>query len=134
MSDLNVLTPGQQIRPKMDETIAISLVRELYGFQVTKINELNAYDDKNYHVFVDNHHTNPHVKDVSSHGYVLKILNSLDSRNVGFVEGQNEMMIYLNQHGITCSVPVRNLRGSFYAVEKLQSSTNVEHVVNNIFS
>lgn len=132
MSD-TVLKPGQQIKPKIDEKAAIALVEELYGFHVKKINELNAYDDKNYHVLCDSENTNPHVSEIVEHGYVLKVLNSLDSRNVSFVEGQNEMMLFLNQRGVACPVPVKNLRGSFYAVKQLGCSANEGHVVSTFF-
>lgn len=131
MTDQSILTPGQDIKPKLDENIAIELVRRLYGFNVKKITELNAYDDKNYHVICEQSHENPHVLNIHEHGYVLKILNSLDSRNVELVQGQNDMMLFLRQRDIRCTVPVKNLRGSFFAVEKLPTASNEGHVVSD---
>jgi hydroxylysine kinase len=77
-----VLQPGQLIRPRMTSETATALIRRLYGFQPSgDVSELPSYDDRNYYVIVDGRrHSNPHVTDVWPHGYVLKVLNSLDSR------------------------------------------------------
>ncbi|XP_043281704.1 hydroxylysine kinase [Venturia canescens] len=129
MADQGILTPGQQIKPKLDEKKAIELVTRLYGFKVKEISELNAYDDKNYHVVCEDSYENHHVAKLHEHGYVLKIINSLDSRNIGFIEAQNEMMLFLRQREIRCTVPVKNLQGSFSAVENIPTGSNVGYVV-----
>ena len=43
------------------------------------IKELVSYDDKNYLVKVYDEHNNPYVSEIWPHGYVFKVLNSLDS-------------------------------------------------------
>lgn len=40
---------------------------------------------------------NPHLKAVCPEGYVLKILNSFDSKKIGFVEGQTALSLYLSE-------------------------------------
>ena len=48
---------------------------------MVSIKELNSYDDRNFHVTVDmDAISNPHIKEASSHGYVFKMLNSMDSK------------------------------------------------------
>ena len=47
--------------------------------QVVSMKEMNAYDDKNYHFRVSADVDNPHIEEVSEHGYTLKVLNSLDT-------------------------------------------------------
>ena len=75
------LTPGQLIKPPMDCEKAVELVESLYGFKVLDVRQLDAYEDRNFHVHVSTEkHANPHVRQVSSHGYVLKVMNSLDSQ------------------------------------------------------
>jgi hypothetical protein len=73
-----VLNPGESIQPKLGEQEARHLVRRLYGMSAIKVVELNSYDDKNFHILVDTA-TSGDVK-WSEDGYVLKILNSLDSK------------------------------------------------------
>ena len=49
-------------------------------FQVTKIKEMVSYDDKNYHCTVATEHTNPYISELWPAGYILKVLNSMDSK------------------------------------------------------
>ena len=74
-----MLQPGQSIRPQMSQKTAIGLIESLFGLQVKTIKELNSYDDRNYFITVDSNYDNPHIAEVWPHGYVFKVLNSLDS-------------------------------------------------------
>ena len=62
-----------------------ALVQNLYGLTVTRYDELNSYDDVNLHVYVTSSSQNPNITDVLPEGYVLKILNSVDSTKVNFI-------------------------------------------------
>ena len=64
----------------MDCDKATQLVESMYGFSVVSISQLDSYDDRNFHVRVASRtHSNPHVEQISPHGYVLKVTNSIDS-------------------------------------------------------
>ena len=39
----------------------------------------------------------PDPDDICNEGYILKIVNSLDSKKQSFIDAQNEMMIYLGK-------------------------------------
>ncbi|KAK0078982.1 hypothetical protein PV325_001883 [Microctonus aethiopoides] len=118
-----------KVRPIVDDEIVVKLVKKLYGLNVKNIRELNGYDDKNYWIHCDDTNDNVYINKISADGYVLKIINSLDSKDTKFIEGQNEMMLYLNQRDINCSVPVMNLMGSYYSVEKIREMDNTTHIV-----
>lgn len=118
-----------KIRPIVDDGIIVELVKKLYGLNVKSIRELNGYDDKNYWINCDNINDNVYIDKISADGYVFKIMNSLDSKNPKFIEGQNEMMLYLNQRDINCSVPVMNLMGSYYSAEKIREMDNTTYIV-----
>ena len=60
----------------------VAMVKKLYGLSVTHYAELNSYDDVNLRIYVKN---STHGMSVSPDGYVLKILNSIDSEKVKFV-------------------------------------------------
>lgn len=125
-----LLTPGQLIKPMINEETAIKIVKKVYGLKVSKITELNAYDDKNYHILCgEKEFDNQHIKEVSDVGYVLKIVNSLDSKKINVIEAQTEMMIFLNKKGIRCPMPVKCIDGRYFSLEKLQGGTCDSNVV-----
>lgn len=121
-----LLIPGQHIRPPVTENTAVILLERLYGMTATSVRELNAYDDRNYHVLCEESHMNPHVTKPEKNGYVLKVINSLDSRKINVIEAQNELMIFLNQRGICCPLPIKNLNGQYFSLENLKSDNNME--------
>ncbi len=79
-TEMNILQPGQIIRPQVTEEQAVSLVECLYGLKVTSIKQMNSYDDRNYYIKVADSVNNPHISQLWPHGYVLKVLNSMDSQ------------------------------------------------------
>ena len=120
-----VLTPGQQIRPPGSKQIASDLLEKLYGLKTISVTELNAYDDRNYRVICQELKGNPAAA-TGEYDYVLKIINSLDSRKGGVIDAQNEMLMFLNQRDIKCPLPVRNLNGTYYSLEKLGGDGTTE--------
>ena len=85
----------------------------------------------------------PDPNDKCPHGYLLKILNSLDSKSGALIEAQNQMMLFLSitdffffliwmnlfacffciftdQHGILCSKPVKNVEQKLMALAKIK--------------
>ena len=41
---------------------------------------------------------NPYIKNFCPDGYVLKILNSFDSKKIAFIEGQTALSLYLSTY------------------------------------
>lgn len=107
-----VLQPGQVIKPVMEEENAKALALKLFGLTVTSIKELNSYDDRNFLIQVESDSTNPHITAGRADGYVLKVTNTLDSKNAGVMAAQNEMMLFLHARGIRVPKPERNVTGS----------------------
>ncbi|XP_039307586.1 hydroxylysine kinase [Solenopsis invicta] len=121
-----LLIPGQHIRPPVTEETAIALLERLYGMRATSVRELNAYDDRNYHVVCGGTTTNPHAINLENTSYVLKVINSLESRKTDVIEAQTELMIFLNQQNICCSLPVKNVSGAYFSLETLKSENTME--------
>ena len=68
------------IAPQIKLETARKLVKDLYGLKVKGMKEINSYDDKNYKVEVEEDcGENPHIMQVCTDGYILKVLNSMDS-------------------------------------------------------
>ncbi|XP_036140012.1 hydroxylysine kinase isoform X2 [Monomorium pharaonis] len=120
-----LLIPGQHIRPPITEETAAALLERLYGMQATSVRELNAYDDRNYHVVCESS-TNPHAINLAETDYVLKVINSLDSRKIDVIEAQTELMIFLNQRNVCCPLPVKNVNGAYFSLEILKSENTME--------
>ncbi|XP_071653850.1 hydroxylysine kinase isoform X2 [Temnothorax longispinosus] len=121
-----LLIPGQHIRPPVTEETAVALLERLYGMRATSVRELNAYDDRNYHVVCDGPPANPHAINLEKTGYVLKVINSLDSRKTDVIEAQTELMIFLNQRDVCCPLPVKNVNGAYFSLETLKSENTME--------
>jgi len=46
------LEPGKSIKPNVNSELAKKLILEHFGYQVSKIEELNSYDDNNFYTEV----------------------------------------------------------------------------------
>ncbi|XP_047501616.1 hydroxylysine kinase-like [Penaeus chinensis] len=129
-SDANgLLQPGQIIRPMLKKTEVPALVAKLYGLTVVSVKELNSYDDKNYFIQVQPKIDNPHMTDLCPHGYVVKVTNSLDSKNTELMAAQNDMMLFLHSRGINVPKPEKNVHGTYMRREKME--VNVDDFVQN---
>lgn len=92
-----LLQPGKNIKPILSIEEAKNIIKVIYGLTCSGITQLNGYDDVNYKVTVEDATDNNHIKTVCNNGYVLKVMNSLDSKNLALVEGQNALMVYLGK-------------------------------------
>ncbi|EDW04088.1 hydroxylysine kinase [Drosophila grimshawi] len=127
-----VLQPGSDIKPKIEPENVEPLVRRLYGITVSELKELNAYDDRNYWIQADCNVKNPLIVSHCPHGYVLKILNALDSKKEDFVDAQNQLLLYLAKQNVQCPRPIANARGSYYSVEQLSGNGHVVRLLEYI--
>ncbi|CAG9792288.1 unnamed protein product [Diatraea saccharalis] len=131
------LEPGKVIKPIIDHEGVKLLVERLYGISVLELVELNGYDDKNYKIVEDPNVKNPLITNHCPNGYVLKIMNSMDSQNVSVVEAQNEIMNFLNARSVTCPKPIRNVYGHLHSVENIGGKQHavrlLEYVPGELF-
>lgn len=77
---------------------------------------------------VDSETSNPYITEVHPDGYVLKVTNSLDSKNDKMVAAQNEMMLFLHSNGIRVPKPVRNVTGSYLLLAEIAGDKGMQHV------
>ncbi|XP_050100233.1 hydroxylysine kinase [Anopheles aquasalis] len=133
----DTLKPGSAIRPIISEEEVRKLAERLYGIIVLEMCELDSYDDRNFMIQADSYVKNPILKSINAGGYVMKIANSLDSQDESFFEAQNEIMLHLSKREIKCPVPVQNIYGKFYSLEKLAGSQHVlrllEYIPGKVF-
>jgi len=120
MSD--ILEPGEIIKPQVSLEDAKELLLKLYGLISVKVKEFNSYDDRNFFFKVDTNTSNPHLSSTWPHGYILKVTNKGDSRDPGFSDAQNEMILHMAEAGLAVPEPVKNLAGNLKSLETLKTN------------
>lgn len=115
------------IRPEINLDETVEIISNLFGLKVNTISQLNGYDDKNFHIFVDPEvNNNNFIKDIVDDGYVVKVVNSLDSQYDEWFKAQHELLLALNKNNIACSKPILTKNGKPF--EKVQLSSG-NHIV-----
>lgn len=120
-----VLNPGEKVQPDVSKDEAGRLLERLYGMSAINVEELSSYDDKNFHIYVD---TSTDVN-LSENGYVLKILNSLDSKFPEAIDAQNRLILHVAERDICTSRPLPNLRNELWSLETLEKSGDAKSIV-----
>ncbi|XP_076466921.1 hydroxylysine kinase-like [Babylonia areolata] len=103
--------PGEVIAPEVPDGSVEKIAEERYGLKVTRCKQLNGYDDKNYLIHVTPTSSNPHLTPVRPEGYVMKVINTLDTRRPSILYAQIEFMRHLRSKGIPTQEPVPSLEG-----------------------
>ena len=131
-----ILEPGAaSIKPQMDKDKAAAFALNLYGMKAIKMKEFVSYDDRNYFFQVDPEadidNPNLSASDINPDGYILKVTNSLDSKDPKVLEAQNAMIMHMSQHGLEVPVPTLNKNGNYTALEELINDNDDQWSANN---
>ncbi|CAL8309739.1 unnamed protein product [Lota lota] len=100
---------GQVSKPQLSEGQALELVKRLYGLEVSTIRPLPSYDDQNFYV----------VAPKGGGEYVLKVMNSADSKNPTVIDVQTQAMRFLHEHGIPAQTAVATAAGELMKLEEI---------------
>ncbi|XP_059196359.1 hydroxylysine kinase-like [Centropristis striata] len=95
-------------RPTLTLQQATDLTLKLYGVTTAEISTLPSYYDQNFFL-VDNEGTK----------YVLKIMNSEESKKATLLEVQTSAMSFLHQHGVPAQTAVPTSSGQLMSMEKI---------------
>lgn len=87
---------------------ATDILKRLYDLTTSEIHSLPSYEDQNFYVSSDN-----------GKEYVLKIMNSGDSKNPSLIEMQTYAMSYLHQNGIPAQTATPAVSGQLMSAEEL---------------
>ncbi|KAL3864422.1 hypothetical protein ACJMK2_006106 [Sinanodonta woodiana] len=110
-------------RAKLSDLEAAILVKNRYGLQVLSSRELASYDDLNVHVTVGDGWENANISILSENGYVLKVLNSLDSKKTNFVYAMHAAIRHVSEKGVQTPTPVLTVTGDEFCLEELPVDT-----------
>ena len=99
-------------RPCVTLEFAEQLAKKFYNFErINEIKELDSYIDRNFYVRGHRRNSNANQEDFMNGScryqleqgeYVLKVLNSDDSKHGEFVDVENETMKFLREEGFPC--------------------------------
>lgn len=84
------------------------ILKRLYDLTTSEICSLPSYDDQNFHVSTND-----------GKEYVLKIMNSADSKNTSLIEVQTYAMSFLHQNGIPAQTATPTVSGQLMSLEEL---------------
>ncbi|KAM3619740.1 uncharacterized protein V6R79_012929 [Siganus canaliculatus] len=95
-------------RPTLSFQQATDLSLQLYGIAVTKISSLPSYLDQNFLIM-----DNEGIK------YVLKVINSEESKNEDRIAAQTQVMSFLYQHGFPVHTALPTTNGKVMTMEEI---------------
>uniref|UniRef100_UPI00398E5EE7 hydroxylysine kinase-like n=1 Tax=Pristiophorus japonicus TaxID=55135 RepID=UPI00398E5EE7 len=103
------------IKPSLNEAQAGELVGRLYGLKVSSVQPMPSYDDQNFHIQV----SETQGSGDRSKSYVLKVLNTAESKDADLVEGQTRIMMFLSKKGFPSPTPIPTIDGRIMSLETI---------------
>ncbi|XP_071167689.1 hydroxylysine kinase-like [Mytilus edulis] len=113
----SLFKPNQQNKPLIPNNFISDFALKFYGMNVLKFEELNSFDDRNYHITVDPVIKNAYIKDFNKTGYVLKVLNLEDSKIPGLIEAQHAVLKHLRMKKFPGQEFVQNVEGKMWSLQ-----------------
>ncbi|KAK2835413.1 hypothetical protein Q5P01_015897 [Channa striata] len=98
----------QHSKPNLSQSQVSEMVRRLFGLTPLRIRSLPSYDDQNFYVAA-----------VEGAEYVLKIMNSADSKNPALIEMQTYAMTFLHKNGLPAQTVLSTTSGQLMSLEEI---------------
>ena len=115
-------------KPFVGRELVVKLAENLFDVQnAVVVREFDCYSDRAFHIKGSYSCSSTPQPNFSE--FVLKILNSSDSKDTNFVDGENETIRYLQWHGFPCPTvfcPRANGGNDLKALFKLPTSESAQ--------
>ncbi|KAM3833840.1 hydroxylysine kinase-like [Diretmus argenteus] len=95
-------------KPNLSESQVTELVKRLYGLTSSQICPLPSYEDQNFY-----------LAPVEGGEYILKVMNSEDSKNTDMLEVQTYAMTFLHQRGLPAQTALPTTTGQLMSLEEI---------------
>ncbi|XP_037326356.2 hydroxylysine kinase [Pungitius pungitius] len=102
-------------KPNFSDAQVVEMVTRLFNLMPSEIRSLPSYDDQNLYVSC-----------VEGGEYVLKIMNSEDSKNPSMIEVQTYAMSVLHQNGLPAQTALPNAAGQLMSLEEIDCGHGVQ--------
>ncbi|CAL4132454.1 unnamed protein product, partial [Meganyctiphanes norvegica] len=125
------------VQPRLFSTPIVSnmekpdIIRLIYAINQHPCKTTSESVNENMSKKVHEKCRNPNIQAVCPHGYVLKVTNSMDTKNPGLIDGQNQMMLYLKAGTFNVPKPVKNVNGLYMSAERINGAQVDEFIENN---
>lgn len=122
---------------------AVVMATRLFDLQVTAVEDLSSFDDKNFYLRGTLRAQEERNVLSSNKEFILKIANEVDSSDECFIATQLGVLTFLNVRGFKCSTPVPSVLGTSYVMCKIPRrdypgvialETNEEHNAAEIYN
>uniref|UniRef100_A0A667WRT9 Hydroxylysine kinase n=1 Tax=Myripristis murdjan TaxID=586833 RepID=A0A667WRT9_9TELE len=97
-----------QHKPSLSHSQASEIVKRLFGMTPSLLCPLPSYDDQNFYVLT-----------VEGGKYILKVMNSVDSKNPTLLEVQTHTMAFLHQQGLPVQTALTTTTGQLMSLEEI---------------
>ncbi|KAG5866464.1 hypothetical protein JTB14_022612 [Gonioctena quinquepunctata] len=124
MGDNQIMNLGVSIKASVTIADVKKIVFDVYGIANINVLQLNGYDDWNFHIVPQG--VDEGLCGVGKYGYILKIINSLDSKKPRVFEAQSLLLRHLGTCGFRCPMPILTKNRKLFEKVKLTSG---EHIV-----
>ncbi|XP_037626750.1 hydroxylysine kinase [Sebastes umbrosus] len=95
-------------KPNFSHSQVVEMVKRLFRLTPSEIRSLPSYDDQNFY-----------VAPVEGGEYLLKIMNSQDSKNPSLIEMQTYAMSFLHQNGLPAQTALPTASGQLMSLEEI---------------
>ncbi|XP_034737491.1 hydroxylysine kinase [Etheostoma cragini] len=99
---------SKHTKPNFSQSQLFEIMERVFRLTPSEIRSLPSYDDQNVYVVA-----------IEGGEYVLKIMNSEDSKNTALIEMQNYAMTVLHQHGLPAQTPLPTASGQLMSLEEV---------------
>lgn len=103
-----VIMPAKHAKPNFSQSQVVDIVKRLFSLTPSEIHSLPSYDDQNFYVAA-----------IEGGEYVLKIMNSEDSKDPTLIELQTHAMSFLRQNGIPAQTCLPTTSGQLMSLEEM---------------
>lgn len=98
----------KHVKPNLGESQVSEMVKRLFKLTPSEIRSLPSYDDQNFYVAPE-----------EGGEYVLKVMNSEDSKNRSLIEVQTYAMSFLHQNGLPAQTALPTTSGQLMSLEEI---------------
>ena len=116
-------------RPPVTADQAVTIATQLFNLHIedpSSIKELSSYEDRNFLMRGSLMREEEEVEVSGGKGYVLKVLNHVESSHECLTEVQCDAMLFLQARGYHCPVPVPSIFNTYFVKCKVPRGTQIE--------
>ncbi|XP_056270852.1 hydroxylysine kinase isoform X2 [Pseudoliparis swirei] len=99
---------ASNVKPNFSDAQVVEIVKRLFRLTPSEIRSLPSYDDQNFYVAPN-----------EGGEYILKIMNSKDSKNSSLIEMQTYAMTFLHQNGLPAQTVMPTTSGQLMSLEEI---------------